>query len=99
MKPKTLPRPVYIRWTDSAAMHGWAAFSALEKVQSSECETVAWLIAERRESVVVSATVSFNHSESNSPMAIPRAAIQEIVDVALKQRTTETQRHRKRQGS
>lgn len=78
-------KPVFIRWVDSGRSDGWESpDSALQDARetSMACETVAWLVGQHPEWVLVSSSRR-SDEEVLSTLQIPRCAITEIKELDL----------------
>ena len=82
-------RPVYVRWVDSGRSSGWESpESAIAWANEDEmfCESVAWLVSENADWVLISSsrhTVEDETREVLQSLQIPRRAILDIKELEI----------------
>lgn len=71
------PRLVYVIWYDSVGWRlGWCQTKEATKLAPTRCETVAWLVEETKDHLIVASTLS-SGDEVYSPLSIPKCTIED----------------------
>lgn len=72
--------PVQVEWEDSAFTGGWRR--SYQRVTTSQCKTIGYLIEKTKRQVVVSMDVNEDGGYAET-MAIPRAVVKSIKKVKV----------------
>jgi len=75
---RTVKPIVLLTWNDSESLSGWVSELECRNMSVSGCFTVGFLVEENDDVVIVSASHDLKNENFESPIAIPKFAIDEI---------------------